>query len=66
MKASELDIYVLAEDYAGFNSVGLLAQHGLSILIKVVSISGRSSYILFDVGQVGDAIIRTQRYWGWI
>jgi len=58
MKVSELDIYVLAEDYAGFNSVGLLAQHGLSILIRVTTSNERSRYILFDVGQVGDAIIR--------
>jgi len=64
MKASELDIYVLAEDYAGFNSVGLLAQHGLSILIRAVSPSGRCSYILFDVGQVGDAIIRNSEILG--
>ncbi len=56
-------IYVLADDYAGYEVRGLYAQHGLSILVEV-SINGISRYILLDTGQNGNAVLHNAKLMG--
>ncbi|WP_301281848.1 MBL fold metallo-hydrolase [Thermococcus aggregans] len=53
--ADKLRIYVLAEDYAGYNSP-FLAQHGISFLIEV-KFNGNTRRILFDVGSYAEPVL---------
>ncbi len=57
-KVKKLGIYVLAEDYAGYNSP-FLAQHGISFLIETDS--GR---LLFDTASYSEPIIFNMRTLG--
>ncbi|GAB6148719.1 MBL fold metallo-hydrolase [Stetteria hydrogenophila] len=53
--ADRVRVYVLADDYAGYNSP-FLAQHGVSYLVEVWSGGGRLG-ILFDTGTYADPIL---------
>ncbi|HDD31682.1 MAG TPA: MBL fold metallo-hydrolase, partial [Thermococcus litoralis] len=54
-KVDKLRIYVLAEDYAGYNSP-FLAQHGISFLIEV-KFNGNRRRVLFDVGSYAEPLL---------
>ena len=43
----------LADDYAGYESRGLLGQHGISVFIEVEK-NSKKSYILFDTAQYAE------------
>jgi len=62
-KADKVKIVFLADDYAGYESRGLLGQHGLSVLIEVEK-DGRRTSVLFDTGQYADAIIHNAEILG--
>nr|MDO8044403.1 MBL fold metallo-hydrolase [Candidatus Baldrarchaeota archaeon] len=55
----EVKVYVLADDYSGYDSK-FLAQHGASYLIKMTR-SGESVNILFDTGTYGNLILENMR-----
>ncbi len=55
-----LKVYVLAEDYAGYNSP-FLAQHGISFLIEGIEYDKR---ILFDTASYADPILFNMRILG--
>ncbi len=57
-----LELTVLIEDYSGYDS-RLIAQHGLSIYIKVRS-NGRNYGILFDVGTNARHVLANARTLG--
>jgi len=63
VRADRVEVYVLADDYAGYEVRGLLAQHGLSIYLKVFY-KGKVYSVLFDVGQVGKAVIANSELLG--
>ncbi len=54
-KNEGLKIYVLADDYAGYNSP-FLAQHGVSFLIEAES-NGVKRWILFDTASYSEPIL---------
>ncbi|ACX73088.1 beta-lactamase domain protein [Methanocaldococcus vulcanius M7] len=56
MVVKNVKIYVLGEDYAGYNSP-FLSQHGLSFLIKIEDESEKIKNILFDVGTYAKPIL---------
>jgi len=49
-------IYVLADDYAGYNSP-FLAQHGLSLLLSIESSNSKKLNILYDTGTYSKPIL---------
>jgi len=56
-EVSNLKAYVIAEDYAGYESP-LLAQHGISMLLETHSSSLRKTFrMLFDVANNSDALL---------
>ncbi|BEP16651.1 7,8-dihydropterin-6-methyl-4-(beta-D-ribofuranosy l)-aminobenzene-5'-phosphate synthase [Pyrofollis japonicus] len=63
-RAVKARLVFLADDYAGYEVRGLLAQHGLSVLVEVVDHSGRVHRVLFDTGQYGEAIVHNARLLG--
>lgn len=58
----ELEIYILAEDYAGYNSQ-FWAQHGISFLIEAKS-NGIVRRILFDAASYAEPILFNMRLMG--
>lgn len=50
-----LEIYVLADDYAGYSS-SFIAQHGISILLKV-KYNNEVKYVLFDTGTYAKPVL---------
>mgnify|MGYP000607282346 CR=1 FL=1 len=50
-----LEVYVLADDYAGYSSP-FIAQHGLSLLLKI-EYNNEVKYILFDTGTYAKPIL---------
>ncbi len=51
----EFKLYVLADDYAGYNSI-FWAQHGVSYLIEV-KYNGKKKRLLFDTGSYAEPIL---------
>ena len=62
--ASLVRLVVLADDYAGYETRNLLAQHGLSIYIEIMDENSKIRKILFDTGQYGEAIIHNANLLG--
>jgi len=50
-----LEVYVLADDYAGYSSP-FIAQHGISLLLKI-EYNNEVKYILFDTGTYAKPIL---------
>ena len=63
MSLEKIKIIVLADDYAGYEVRGLLAQHGLSVYIEAIT-SSKTYRILFDTGQYGEAILHNAKLLG--
>ncbi len=63
-KAVKARIVFLADDYAGYESRGLLGQHGLSVFIEVIDKDGKVHRVLFDTGQYADGIIHNANLLG--
>ncbi len=61
MKPVSIEIRVLVEDYSGFNSRGLLAEHGLAIWIELAYGDGSKARILLDAGQSGEVLVRNAK-----
>ncbi len=62
MCIDELKIYVLAEDYAGYNSP-FWAQHGISFYIELVKDS-TTTRIIFDTGSYAEPILHNAKILG--
>ncbi len=58
----KLELTVLVEDYAGYDS-GLLAQHGVSFYLEVSNEAGRKT-ILFDTGQSAETVLNNMKLLG--
>lgn len=61
-KADSLKIFVLAEDYAGYNSL-FLGQHGISFLVEF-EFGGIKRRILFDTASYADPILFNMKLLG--
>ncbi|MCD6084001.1 MAG: MBL fold metallo-hydrolase, partial [Desulfurococcales archaeon] len=64
MSCTRAEVIILVDDYAGYNIRGLLGQHGLAVLIKVLEKSGRTYKVLFDVGQDGSVLVHNSKLLG--
>jgi len=64
MPCTRAEVIILVDDYAGYNIRGLLGQHGLSVLVKVLEKSGRTYKVLLDVGQDSSALIHNSKLLG--
>ena len=64
MPCARAEVIILVDDYAGYNVRGLLGQHGLAVLIKVLEKSGRTYKVLFDVGQDGGVLVHNSKLLG--
>ncbi len=62
-KADRARIVFLADDYAGYESRGLLGQHGISVFIEVEK-NGKKSHILFDTAQYAEGVIHNANILG--
>lgn len=58
----KLKVYILAEDYAGYNSP-FWAQHGVSFLVEV-EFEDTKRRILFDTGSYAEPILFNMEIWG--
>lgn len=58
-----VEVFVLADDYAGMTR-GLLAQHGVSYLVKATMEEGSEVTVLFDTGYNGEAVLRNMEVLG--
>ncbi len=63
MKADRAKVVFLADDYAGYETKGLLGQHGLSVYIEVEK-NGRKTSVLFDTAQDAEALIHNANLLG--
>ncbi len=61
MGLERVRVVILADDYAGYEVRGLLAQHGFSAYIEVVDDRGMVHRVLFDAGQYGEAVVHNAR-----
>ncbi len=64
MPCVKAEVIILVDDYAGYNVRGLLGQHGLSVLVRVLEKSGRYYTILFDVSQDSSALLHNSKLLG--
>ena len=62
-RADRARIVFLADDYAGYESRGLLGQHGISVFIEVEK-NGRKSRVLFDTAQYAEGVIHNANILG--
>jgi 7,8-dihydropterin-6-yl-methyl-4-(beta-D-ribofuranosyl)aminobenzene 5'-phosphate synthase len=60
---SRIEIFVLADDYAGMTK-GFLAQHGVSYFIRLHRDQGEKTSILFDTGYDGKAVLHNMKLLG--
>ncbi len=64
MPCVKAEVVILVDDYAGYNVRGLLGQHGLSVLVRVLEKSGWYYTVLFDVGQDIEALLHNSKLLG--
>lgn len=62
-KAGDTQIFVLAEDYAGYGG-SCYAQHGISFLIRIKETANKSWDILFDTGTAATPIFHNAEVLG--
>ncbi|MCD6428402.1 MAG: MBL fold metallo-hydrolase [Desulfurococcales archaeon] len=64
MPCTRAEVVILIDDYAGYNVRGLLGQHGLSVLVKVLEEPGGCYAVLFDVGQDSATLLHNSKLLG--
>ena len=57
VEVKSINVYVLADDYAGYSSL-FIAQHGASYLVEVENSNGNICRIIFDTATYGELVLR--------